>query len=79
MTVEERDRDRTMGTKNIVSVDPKAEVTPIRNIRDTGEHFEEAELHRQSTDRVKDKKDHKMLTNALADALWERRGNKKLE
>lgn len=61
-----------MGTKNIVSVEPNAEVTPLRVLSVLADDYEGAEVHRESTDKVENKSDHGILTIALADAIWER-------
>lgn len=66
---EERDRNGSLGTKNIVSVDPNKEVASIREIKTLSDSFEEAEMHRQGRDRAEDKMDQEMLTDALADAI----------
>lgn len=76
--IEKRDRDGFLGTKNIVSVDLNTEVTPIRVIKTLSDPFEEAEIHRQSTDRVADRMDHEMFTNALADDIWEKFDNSEM-
>lgn len=75
MIVKTRDKNGTMGIKNIVSVDHLAEVTLIRMIVNPFGHYEQAELQRQTADLVEDKRDYEMLKNPLAESIWERYGN----
>lgn len=69
MIIEERNGDGSMDTTDIVSVDPNATVTPKRVLRAPEDSYEEAESCRLTTDRVNDARDHKLLCNALEDAI----------
>lgn len=74
MISKERGRDGSMAITKEVSVDPKGPVTPIMVLRASKDSYKEAELHRLTTDRVKDFRDHKISCNALADEIWEGMG-----
>lgn len=75
MIVEARDVDGSMGTKNIVSIDPSAEVIPIRAQTETRDRYAEAAYLQENADRFDDRHDHEMLTKALMDSMWQRLGD----
>lgn len=74
MIIEYRDMDMNMGTKNIVSIDPDAELVPVRTTVIPSNCYAHADYLRVHADLIKDERDHEMLQSALADKMWDRYG-----
>lgn len=72
ITTKDTDGIVSMGTKKIVSVNSIAEITQIGRPETPTDASEEAEMNRRSTDRVEEQLDQKILTDALANSIWEK-------
>lgn len=74
MIVEFRDKDGVMGTKNIISFDPDAEIVPIRTSSLPLNNYDASDCFRVVAESVEDERHHAVLQNASADATWMRQG-----
>lgn len=79
MIVEARKINESMRTVKIFSFDPSAEVVPVRDSVPPENQYEVAEFYREIAEKVDDKRDHEMLTNALVEAIWNRYGEASTE
>lgn len=68
------DADGHKGTKAIVSIDPKAEIVPVRSTVFLSGRYQQSNYLRMRANTVEDERDDEMLQNALADTMWERYG-----
>lgn len=68
-----------MWTKNIAFVDPNAIVVFIGHNFCYNNEYDEADFICENTDRVNARNVNEMLTNALANLMWSRYGEGKLD
>lgn len=74
MVVECRDADSTMRTKSIVSIDPNAEVIPVRTNSRPLNDYDAADYIREPADSISHRNYHALLQGAIADAMRKRYG-----